>query len=387
MLPDVPFALRSPHGKFLSVNDRGEVLCSSECGTHEFWTCDDCLPEKKRALTSSFGTYLSVSEDGVSLIETCGPSERFDVEVIELYCIALRASNGLYISVSGSGIVSVEKSQTPDTVFYVEDYAVVSALDELKSEGYTVLPSLITPQEAARIKAELQTLEQGGEGSRSSVQHRIPDIVYRKEIFARLLTHPVVVAIMRGYLGDNMRCAAYGSNTLLPQEASLDPGLGWHVDYPYHEMEVPWPDMPLGAQVLWLLDEFTANNGGTMFLPQTHQLLKPPASNYTNPPGSRVVQAPAGSVLLSHAAWWHRQTRNISGKTRSAALAMFVRGFVKPKRKMDEEFDKLKTAPFWERLSEPEKTTLRRTLCGPTKGGYKYEIDQHEGEVGPYDWA
>lgn len=59
-------------------------------------------------------------------------------------------------------------------------------------------------------------------------------------------------------------------------------------------------------QVLICLDEFRGDNGGTMFMPDSHKdkphgLEKDEDGTF---PGSTVLTAPAGSVLVAHSAWW-----------------------------------------------------------------------------------
>lgn len=61
------------------------------------------------------------------------------------------------------------------------------------------------------------------------------------------------------------------------------------------------------AQVLICLDEFTKDNGGTMFMPGSHK-HKPEgieADEEGTLDGSVVLEAPAGSVLIAHSAWWY----------------------------------------------------------------------------------
>ena len=106
--------------------------------------------------------------------------------------------------------------------------------------------------------------------------------------------HPSILYLVRSYLGRSARAATWSSNTLL---ANMDhPVLGWHADYPYHDIEAgSWPDTPLGVQVLWMLDDFRKDNGGTMFFPGSHLSLSPPVfEEFSEPEGSQVLTAPAG---------------------------------------------------------------------------------------------
>ena len=204
------------------------------------------------------------------------------------------------------------------------------------------------------------------------LQVRVSDIIVRDPAVVQAATHPLLFGILSKYLGQRVRCATFSSNTLLRQQGQgTDTGLGWHVDYPYHDTDQPWPrvDRPLGVQVLYCLDEFTACNGGTLFRTNTQHLLKRPDYKYDTPPPTQKVgelavcceqlgraptqelkegftpdpnitayhPAAAGSVLLAHSAWWHWQVRNVAKTSghhpnwRTAFLGNFSPGFVCPK--------------------------------------------------------
>ena len=101
----------------------------------------------------------------------------------------------------------------------------------------------------------------------------------------------------------------------------------------------------LGVQVLWLLDEFRADNGGTMFLPGSHVADGCPSG--ITPGGSEVPPAamvfgsppePAGTVLIAHSAWWHRQTNNTTSTSRAALLGNYTPGWVVAKDGMERQW-------------------------------------------------
>ena len=99
---------------------------------------------------------------------------------------------------------------------------------------------------------------------------------------------------------------------------------------------------PLGVQALWLLDDFREDNGGTMFLPGSHLVDGVPdgisAGGMETPPAAQVLIAPAGSVLIAHSAWWHRQTVNRSDAPRTALLGNYTSGHVVPKDGMERQW-------------------------------------------------
>jgi ectoine hydroxylase-related dioxygenase (phytanoyl-CoA dioxygenase family) len=66
----------------------------------------------------------------------------------------------------------------------------------------------------------------------------------------------------------------------------------------------PWPAEPQGANAAWCVDDFTADNGATCFVPGSHLLHRLPE------PGEEVVavpmEAPAGSLVVFESRLWHR---------------------------------------------------------------------------------
>ncbi|KAL0050790.1 hypothetical protein WJX82_007295 [Trebouxia sp. C0006] len=195
----------------------------------------------------------------------------------------------------------------------------------------------------------LQDLEGAGVGSRNNIQHRVAELIPAGgQLMAQLVCHPILLQVLHRYLGSKCRLATFSSNTLLPQDSdnigkdgSLGSGLGWHPDYPYHDIDQPWPppEFPLGCQVLICLDEFRQDNGGTMFMPNSH-IQKPEGIEDDMEgtfPGSMTLTAPAGSVLVAHSAWWHRQTKNVSKLPRTALLGNYTPGHVVPKDNMEKQ--------------------------------------------------
>ncbi|DBA79812.1 TPA: hypothetical protein ACH3X1_008473 [Trebouxia sp. C0004] len=248
-------------------------------------------------------------------------------------------------------------------------------VQNLKQHGYVVF-QLMTPDDAQAAKQHVYNLERAGVGSRNNIQHRIAELIPAGgQLMAQLVCHPSLLQVLHRYLGSKYRLATFSSNTLLPQDGSLGSGLGWHPDYPYHDIDQPWPppEFPLGCQVLICLDEFRQDNGGTMFMPNSH-MQKPEGIEDDiegTSPGSITLTASAGSVLIAHSAWWHRQTKNVSKLPRTALLGNYTPGHVVPKDNMEKQWHVFKASGSYLLLSKQEQETLEKLLLGPhTRGLY-----------------
>ncbi|DBA89954.1 TPA: hypothetical protein ACH3X2_004442 [Trebouxia sp. C0005] len=224
-------------------------------------------------------------------------------------------------------------------------------VQNLKQHGYVVF-QLMTPNDAQAAKQHVFNLEEAGVGSRNNIQHRIAELIPAGgQLMAQLVCQPVLLQVLHRYLGSKCRLATFSSNTLLPQDGSLGSGLGWHPDYPYHDIDQPWPppEFPLGCQVQ-KPDGIEEDTEGTF-------------------PGSVTLTAPAGSVLVAHSAWWHRQTKNVSKLPRTALLGNYTPGHVVPKDNMEKQWHGFRASASYSLLSQQEQEALEKLLLGPHRRG------------------
>jgi len=55
----------------------------------------------------------------------------------------------------------------------------------------------------------------------------------------------------------------------------------WHADCPYWALEPPWPTGRLTGQTIWMLDDFTEENGATGIVPGSHRRLQGPETRWS----------------------------------------------------------------------------------------------------------
>ena len=78
-----------------------------------------------------------------------------------------------------------------------------------------------------------------------------------------------------------------------------------------------------------MLDDFSEQNGGTGFVPNSHVKGHMPPSEWNTqwPPEAEILTGTRGSALVFHGALWHTARPNRSDKARSALLGMYTRPF------------------------------------------------------------
>ncbi len=181
------------------------------------------------------------------------------------------------------------------------------SLDEAKADlaerGYCVLKDAIDPAEAQRLDRQARPLmdDQGGYVKLEGALCQILEL-------APLCIHPEVLEIVEHALGEDF----YLVNnvcTMWCQPGS--PGGGLHSDWPLNQLPQPWPPWPLLLQTMWMLTDFTEENGATRVVPGSHRRLRPPEANCVYF-GETSVVGSRGSVLIWHGALWHRNGPNAS---------------------------------------------------------------------------
>jgi ectoine hydroxylase-related dioxygenase (phytanoyl-CoA dioxygenase family) len=80
--------------------------------------------------------------------------------------------------------------------------------------------------------------------------------------------------------------------------------------------------------VLFAIDDFTADNGGTVVVSGTHQRAATPEPGY-NAARAIPVECPAGSMLVFDSTLWHAAGANTSGRDRLGVNHQFTRSFIK----------------------------------------------------------
>jgi len=156
---------------------------------------------------------------------------------------------------------------------------------------------------AARHDAERGARQSGfaldyGEGN-----HRVWNVLSRDPVFVDLVQHPAALRLVRATIGWPALLGNLSANIATP---GAEGGL-LHADQIF--VTEPWPPHePQGVNVAWCLDEFTADNGATRFVPESHRLNRSPQREDGD--ASVAAVAPAGTMIVFESRLWHRTGAN-----------------------------------------------------------------------------
>jgi ectoine hydroxylase-related dioxygenase (phytanoyl-CoA dioxygenase family) len=204
--------------------------------------------------------------------------------------------------------------------------ALNSSLEQIRSDGYTVVRDALSPREVEVIRDELAPLlasmpfgRNEFEGHRSQ---RVYALLAKAPATADLVTHPALVALLDQLLHPDYLLSAHIAINVHPGETAQQ----LHCDDAY--CAVPRPRQHLGVSAVWAIDDFTADNGATEVLPGSHTW----GNEIPDPddPRIRTIEMSAGSVLVFLGSTYHRGGANTSDTVRLGITPQFCEPWIRP---------------------------------------------------------
>jgi ectoine hydroxylase-related dioxygenase (phytanoyl-CoA dioxygenase family) len=196
---------------------------------------------------------------------------------------------------------------------------------QLDEHGYALLRDVLPPEKVAHYRRRILELS-AAEPEHGRTQQHVRWLMNKGADFREILLHPRVDPLFRHLLGDGYVLSTLTSNVVKPGAEDQR----CHTDFQAGVPE-PFPEgLCLTANSLWLLDDFTPENGGTRLVPGSHRRRRNPPPDYTSEPGEVRLAAPAGSVLVLNGALWHSSGANRTDRERVCLIWFNVRSFLKP---------------------------------------------------------
>jgi ectoine hydroxylase-related dioxygenase (phytanoyl-CoA dioxygenase family) len=210
--------------------------------------------------------------------------------------------------------------------------------EALDRKGYVVFSGIVGDAWLARLRAAFETAIAQGKRHGAHVQLDMSD-----PAFDLVYTHPKVLAVAQHVLR-----RPFVTGGVVGRDPVKGQGQqALHADW------LRGPSDPYGmVTMLWLLDDFTPDNGATRIVPGSHLManalpkrMSQPASRH---PEEQQVIAWAGSVLVFNSHLLHSGTRNRSGARRRVLQGGFIARDAAPPG--DEAAQAQMQAPIPERL-------------------------------------
>ncbi len=186
------------------------------------------------------------------------------------------------------------------------------ACRELDEAGFTLIPGPVPSHNLARLAAsydEALSNAVADDIKVGSSTTRVRDFVNRGPEFDALYLHPPVLMACHRILNQNFRLSTMHARTLRPGM----PAQNLHVDY---ERD---PQGWTMVGFIFMVDDFTENNGATRFIPGSHL-----CANAEAYPGE-VACGQAGTMIVFNGSVWHGHTANRTSHPRRSMQGAYIR--------------------------------------------------------------
>jgi ectoine hydroxylase-related dioxygenase (phytanoyl-CoA dioxygenase family) len=202
-------------------------------------------------------------------------------------------------------------------------------LRQLDEAGWVCAPQAMDSLFLEEVRAAIERLwdeegeSAGGEFRKEPGARRLANLVDKGTVFERVVSHRGILEAIRHVLGEDFKLSSLNAR-------STDPF--WQEAQPLHcdagavaDESGYWV-----CNTIWLLDDFTAENGATRIVPGTHRARRLPQDALAHPhaqhPDETLVLGKAGDVVVMNTHAWHGGTANRTGAPRRALHAFYTRG-------------------------------------------------------------
>jgi hypothetical protein len=208
----------------------------------------------------------------------------------------------------------------------------VKSMTELERQQLDQLGYVLLEGMGADLRGELrhrilELFEEEGELAghefrREERAHRLANLVDKGAVFHRAIVLPALLEYVRFVLGPEIKLSSLNARSADP---NCDVGQPLHVDMG----AIPDDNGYWVCNTVWMLDDFTRDNGPTRLIPGSHKWGRRPEEVLEDPKASHrdevLLTGKAGSIAVMNAHLWHGGTANRSPAPRLAMHAFYCR--------------------------------------------------------------
>src|SRR3954471_24357607 len=203
-----------------------------------------------------------------------------------------------------------------------------SELEKLDHLGYVLVENALSAEMLESVRNRVEELyELEGENAGSEFRkepgaRRLANLVDKGEIFQQLMAMPRVLELVDHVLGQQFKLSSFNARSANPYSTEAQP---LHCD----AAALPDEKGFWVCNTIWLLDNFTPENGATRVIPGSQNWGQLPQNVLPDPaephPEETLVLGRAGSVVVMNTHAWHGGTANRTPHHRRALHAFYCR--------------------------------------------------------------
>lgn len=213
--------------------------------------------------------------------------------------------------------------------YFDKNTPIETIITALRRDGAVVVNELAEPELVDAVAAELRpkfdeaalVKQSAFDGSKTN---RYNCVLRGAPSAAELVEHDMLIALANEFLLPHCSTYQVGSMTaieILPGES----GQALHRDDSLYPVEIAGLELQFG--VMWALNDFTEENGGTRVIPESHRFLR--SWHLPDLSGWEAAVMPKGSALFYMGSTWHGGGANTSDGARAGLINTYSLGWLR----------------------------------------------------------
>ena len=196
---------------------------------------------------------------------------------------------------------------------------------QLDQQGYIVIPGLMSPEQLETLRRRVDELfieegpNAGSEFKQEPGARRLANLVNKGRVFEQAILNARVLECMAHVLGPRFKLSSVNVRSTDPHSEA---------DQPLHADSGAIADDSgyIVCNSVWMLDDFTPENGATRFVAGSHLWRRLPEPGFFHEhPDQQLVLGKAGDVVVMNAHMWHGGTANRTSAPRRAMHVYYTR--------------------------------------------------------------
>ena len=194
---------------------------------------------------------------------------------------------------------------------------------QLEENGYLALPDFLSRDQVEELNVRIEELfaaegdRAGSEFKQEPGTRRLSNMVDKGEIFEKIIETPKILECMEAVLGPDFKLSSLNVRSANPHSNCGQP---LHADSgAVADARGYWV-----CNSVWMLDDFTEQNGALRIVPGSHRWRRLPEPG-AKAESEQLLTGKAGTVVIMNAHMWHGATDNRTDRPRRAMHVYYTR--------------------------------------------------------------